>query len=477
MDDRNLGPLPRGWVWTRVREIADIVQGQSPPSTTYNEEGKGLPFYQGKLDFGNTYPSPTKWCNAPTKVAEKGDVLISVRAPVGPTNICLERSCIGRGLAAIRSADGIETFFILYLMRAFEQILSGQGTGTTFNAVTGNHLRNLAVPLPPLPEQRRIVARIEELFTRLDAGIDALNKVKTQLKRYRQSVLKAAFEGSLTANWREAHKGELETASVLLEKIKAERAKSGKYKETTPLDTAGLPELPEGWVWMRVGEITEINPRLVHELPSGQEISFLPMRCVAEMSGKLDLSIIKAYEEVRKGFTNFQDGDVIFAKITPCMENGKVAIVNKLKNGIGFGSTEFHVIRPRAQMPSSLFFFFLIQEDLRKDAKRHMTGTAGQLRVPATYLSDVLIPLPPLPEQHRIVEEIERHFSVADEIEKTVEQGLKQAERLRQSILKTAFEGNLVPQDPNDEPAEQLLERIKASRAGANGRLPVRHRT
>jgi len=466
MDDRNLRPLPRGWVWTRVGEAIKKI-----PLT-----GKKL----NQSEYLSTGEIP---------VVDQGQKFVGGYTNKKELTVCCETPLIVFGdhtkvikyinFAFVAGADGVIVFepLQMYYPKLLYYFLYGLTLPEKGYARHFQFLDKSLIPLPPLPEQRRIVARIEELFTKLDAGIEALNKVKTQLKRYRQSVLKAAFEGSLTVAWREAHKGELEPASALLEKIKAERAKSGKYKETTPLDTAGLPELPEGWVWMRVGEITEINPRLVHELPSGQEISFLPMRCVAEMSGKLDLSIIKAYEEVRKGFTNFQDGDVIFAKITPCMENGKVAIVNKLKNGIGFGSTEFHVIRPRAQMPSSLFFFFLIQEDLRKDAKRHMTGTAGQLRVPATYLSDVLIPLPPLPEQHRIVEEIERHFSVADEIEKTVEQGLKQAERLRQSILKTAFEGNLVPQDPNDEPAEQLLERIKASRAGANGRLPVRHRT
>lgn len=116
MEDR-LNELPKGWVWTQLGEITEIILGQSPPSATYNENGIGLPFYQGKLEFGNIYPSPKKWCSAPKKIAEEGDVLISVRAPVGPTNICPEKSCIGRGLAAIRGLGGIKSYFILYLMR------------------------------------------------------------------------------------------------------------------------------------------------------------------------------------------------------------------------------------------------------------------------------------------------------------------------------------------------------------------------
>ncbi len=148
------------------------------------------------------------------------------------------------------------------------------------------------------------------------------------------------------------------------------------------------------------------------------------------------------------------------------MENGKIAIVDNLKNGVGFGSTEFHVIRlAGAAIPNKYIFYFMLQEKYRKDAKRRMTGTAGQLRVPARFVEQSLIPLPSTEEQHESVAEIEKRFSVADETEKVVDEALKQAERLRQSILKRAFEGKLVPQNPNDEPAEKLLERIKAERA------------
>ena len=232
--DVGLSELPDGWVWTTLEEICKIILGQSPPSSTYNTQGEGLPFYQGKLEFGGTYPTPRKWCTAPKKIAETGDILISVRAPVGPTNICPEKSCVGRGLAAIRGLGGIEPLFILYLMRTFEDEIAGKGTGTTFDAITGNQLKTFVIPLPPLPEQHRIVAKIEELFTKLDAGIDALHKVQSQLKRYRQSVLKAAFEGKLTEAWRAEHRDELEPASPIAD------------------------DLPNGWVWTTLGKISKI---------------------------------------------------------------------------------------------------------------------------------------------------------------------------------------------------------------------------
>jgi type I restriction enzyme S subunit len=195
---------------------------------TYNENGNGLPFYQGKLEFGDIFPTPHKWCTAPKKIAEKGDVLISVRAPVGPTNICPEKSCIGRGLAAIRGLNGIESFFILYLLRAFEDEIAGKGTGTTFNAITGNQLKEFAVPLPPLPEQHKIVDEIERRFSVADDVEKTVDQSLKQAERLRQSTLKTAFEGQLVPQ-----NPSDEPASVLLERIKTERENreiEAKYK-------------------------------------------------------------------------------------------------------------------------------------------------------------------------------------------------------------------------------------------------------
>lgn len=220
-NEKNYLPeLPKGWVWTKLNEISEIILGQSPPSSTYNETGNGLPFYQGKLGFGDFHLTPQKWCKAPKKIAEKGDVLISVRAPVGPTNICPEKSCIGRGLAAIRSLGGIETSFILYLMRTFENDIAGKGTGTTFNAITGAQLKQIPIPLPPLPEQHQIVSEIETRFSVADKIERTVDHSLKQAERLRQSILKKAFEGKLVPQ-----DPTDEPTDKLLERIKAERAK------------------------------------------------------------------------------------------------------------------------------------------------------------------------------------------------------------------------------------------------------------
>ncbi len=153
-------------------------------------------------------------------------MLISVRAPVGPTNICPEKSCIGRGLAAIRPSGDIETLFILYFLRAFENSIAGKGTGTTFNAITGDQLRDFEIPLPPLAEQRRIVAEVEHRLSVADEVARTVEQSLAQAQRLRQSILKKAFEGKLVAQ-----NPEDEPAGVLVERIRQERAWIGDKKK------------------------------------------------------------------------------------------------------------------------------------------------------------------------------------------------------------------------------------------------------
>ena len=188
--------LPTGWKQTLVKDVCEIVLGQSPPSETYNTDGIGLPFFQGKAEFKILHPIAKNWCSIPGKIAEENDILLSVRAPVGDTNIADRKCCIGRGLAALRFNNHR---FLFYYLRSIENELDKKGTGSTFKAISGDIVENIDFPLPPLPEQHRIVAKIEELFSELDEGVEALKTAQQQLKVYRQAVLQRAFEGKLTS--------------------------------------------------------------------------------------------------------------------------------------------------------------------------------------------------------------------------------------------------------------------------------------
>jgi len=245
--------LPEGWKIAPLDEVSGINMGQSPPSSTYNIEGEGLPFFQGKAEFGSFYPEAKKWCSIPSKIAQKDDILISVRAPVGPTNLAPAECCIGRGLAAVKPLGGMPNRYLLYFLRSIESDIDSLGTGSTFKAISGKILRSIKVPIAPPEQQKRIVAEIEKQFSRLDEAVANLKRVKANLKRYKAAVLKAAVEGKLTEEWRKQHP-DVEPADKLLERILVERREKwqgrGKYREPAAPDTTDLPELPEGWVWV-----------------------------------------------------------------------------------------------------------------------------------------------------------------------------------------------------------------------------------
>jgi type I restriction enzyme S subunit len=478
MNGKMVPGLPENWVWTMVGACTEIILGQSPPSTTYNENGNGLPFYQGKLEFGNIFPTPLKWCTAPKKIAEKGDVLISVRAPVGPTNICPEKSCIGRGLAAIRPLNGMESFFILYLLRAFEDGIAGKGTGTTFNAITGNQLKEFAIPLPPLPEQHRIVTKIEELFTQLDAGVGALTKAKAQLKHYRQSMLKSACEGGLVPTEAELARAEgrdYEPADVLLARIGKERRekweaekkrkdkKSAKYKEPAALDVSGLPGLPEGWCRTTVGQLIDSMKNGIYkprEFYTEDGIACLRMYNIDQ--GKIVWKDIKRMNLTKKEIDEYllESGDLLVNRVNSRELVGKAAVIPSGLEKCVFESKNIRV-KVLDEVVNPYYLSYRFTSAGTEYFNRNAQQVVGMASISQPQIAKFPVSLPPLPEQHRIVAEVERRLSIADETKKTVEQSLKHAERLRQSILKRAFEGKLVPQDSNDEPASVLLKRIK----------------
>jgi type I restriction enzyme, S subunit len=464
--------LPDGWIWTELNNFSEIVLGQSPPSSTYNEEHMGLPFYQGKSEFGSIYPTPRKWCSVPKKIAEKGDVLISVRAPVGPTNVCPERSCIVRGLAAIRGKGGIEPFFILYLIRSVEQAISNAGTGSTFDAINGNQLKLLRLPLPPLSEQYRIASKIEELFSYLDAGVEGLHKVKAQLKRYRQAVLKAAVEGRLTEEWRKAHP-EVEPAEKLLERIKRDIPRTNKeitkFKSILSglLDEEAEAGLPNGWAWATVEQLASrvtSGSRGWAQFYSDSGPLFIRAHDLKTDKLCFDQSAFVQIPYSAEGTrTRIQFGDILIV-ITGANVTKSALVESDL--GEAYVSQHVGMLRPATIDLAHYLYIYIIAPKYGRDILKKQAYGAGKPGLNLDNIRNLIIRLPPLAEQAIIVEEVERCKSIADNIEAIIEESFKRADRLRQSILKHAFEGRLVPQVPDDEPASMLLGRIIAKKAG-----------
>lgn len=223
-----------------------------------------------------------------------------------------------------------------------------------------------------------------------------------------------------------------------------------------------MNNLPESWCWTKLSTIVSFNPGIdKSKFSCDDEMPFVPMSAIEAGTGYIDTTERRPLSKVKTGFTSFSTGDVLFAKITPCMENGKMAIVPVLPNDVGFGTTELHVLRPSYAIDAKLLYYFVSSVSLRHEAQHKMTGAVGQKRVPKRYLETKEFPLPPLAEQHRIIEKMESLFIQLDKGEEELCKAHRLLSLYRQSILKKAFTGRLVFQDTDDELASELLTRIQ----------------
>ncbi len=255
-------------------------------------------------------------------------------------------------------------------------------------------------------------------------------------------------------------------------------------------DEAQESDLPEGWQSTTIGAVFDINPpkTAANALRSTAPVTFVPMAAVDDQSGIIAAPQERKFADVRKGYTSFRENDVIFAKITPCMENGKAAITRRLKNGIGFGSTEFHVLRPTGAALSEYLYHFIRQESFRREAENHMTGSVGQKRVPTSYIQEAHFPLSPLAEQKRIVAKIEALLARVNVAREHLAKAPTILKRFRQAVLTAACSGRLTESwretNPVRESGVDLLEGVRQQRkcayaeeikrAAAEGRRKLR---
>ncbi|MBI4333934.1 MAG: restriction endonuclease subunit S [Chloroflexi bacterium] len=469
-----MSELPRGWVAVK---LGNLVQpsGERADPTKFD----GLPYVGLEhLEGGNGRLIGHGWSGQVTSMKNRfntGDLLYGrLRPYLNKVTIAGFKGVCSTDILVFSENRHVSSKYLLFrcLSPDFVRYANLNASGVQHPRVSFQALSEFSASLPPLPEQHRIVAKIEDLFTRLDAGVEALRKAKAQLKRYRQSVLKSAFEGKLTAEWRKAHKGELEPASVLLERIKEERKRADTAKGTArrvpgPGDTSGLPELPDGWVWTRVGKMAESMKNGIYRPPQFYRdggVACLRMYNIED--GAIVWRDIKRMDLAPGEIAEYElrPGDILVNRVNSRELVGKAASVPPGLEQCVYESKNIR-LRVFADHLESKFAGFWFQVFSQKYFNRNAQQTVGMASINQEQLGLMPFPLAPLQEQAKIVQEIERRFSAAGEVEKAIDRSLKQAERLRQSILKRAFEGKLVPQDPGDEPAEKLIRRIREERA------------
>ena len=282
-------------------------------------------------------------------------------------------------------------------------------------------------------------------------------------KALRQKILDLAIHGKLVQQ-----DPNDEPASVLLERIKAEKerlVKEGKIKKSKkPAKTSDTPhyenvpfEVPEGWESVPVSELFCLNPK--SEISDDTGVGFIPMTCVDDgFSGNHSFEE-RIWKEVKKGYCHFQNGDIGVAKISPCFENLKSTIFQNLPNNYGAGTTELVILRP-INVCAKFYLYLFKSKWYIDEGTKYFKGVVGQQRVHKGIFTDLQIPLPPLAEQQRIITEIERWFSLIDIIENDKDNLQATIKQAKSKILDLAIHGKLILQDPNDEPAIELLKRI-----------------
>jgi type I restriction enzyme S subunit len=348
---------------------------------------------------------------------------------------------------------------------------NASGVGGSLMRVKPGIISDYPFPVPPFAEQTRIVAEIDKQFSRLEEAVANLKHVKANLKRYKAAVLKAALEGKLTEEWRKQHP-DVEPADKLLERILAERCKArgkGKYKEPVGPDTSGLPELPAGWVWARLGSL----PVDVFDGPFGSNLKSrdyveygvrvirLENIGVREfIDRKQSFVTEEKYEKLKKH--TVKHGDIIFSSFV-ADETRVVMLPETIERAIN--KADCFCVRVNGETINKRYLeAFLATRTAYEQLVGEVHG-ATRPRINTTQLKDCQVPIPPLSEQAEIVSRLSAMLSVVDVLADELERNQLRADRLRQSVLKQAFSGQLVPQNPNDEPASVMLERIYSQSA------------
>jgi len=392
------------WPTSPLGKLCDLINGRAFKPSDWGKSGLPIVRIQNLND-------PTKPFNyydddyKEKHFIDDGDILLSWSGTPGTSFGCFRwmrgPALLNQHIFKVIVEDNVidGDFFIYAVNSKLDEMIRQAHGGVGLRHITKKKLEAIYLPIPPLDEQRRIVARIKKCMERVEE----------------------------------------------IEELRAEAIdKSEKLSFAVARDFFKALEQDIGTT--KLSEFAEINPRRPRELAqqmSRKECTFVPMDAVNASTGNIEKAITKAFEEVKRGFTYFVNNDVIFAKITPCMQNGKCAVARDLVNGVGFGSTEFHVIRPSRSLLPDWIWLYLRLPEVRADAQRNFRGSAGQQRVPKEWLLSLELPIPSLDKQKEICRQLIDMTMLAQQVRQEVSEATTESLFIRESILRKAFAGEL----------------------------------
>lgn len=489
-----MSELPKGWSEIVLGEILTSVIGGGTPSRNIPAYFTGkIPWFTVK-DMKSLKPldaqehiSKEAISNSATNLLPANTLVIATRIALGKAMRPRVDFAINQDLKGLILGKNVEPDFILYWIEANQRMIQDLGSGTTVSGIRLETLNNLPLLLPPAAEQTRIVAKLEELLSDLDAGVAELKAAHKKLAHYRQSLLKAAVEGALTADWRATNKPP-ETGAQLLERILTERrarweekqlAKfkeqgktppkdwQKKYPEPVKPDISDLAELPVGWVWASIDQLAAIGTGVTplksksHYYVDG-DIPWVTSGALNNEMVTEAIEYVTPLALVECRLQLYPVGTLLVAMYGEGKTRGKCseltisATINQAIAALVFEEQAI-LIKPYVKS-----FLLKSYDDMRKQASG---GVQPNLNL--QIIRSIPIPIPPLDEQRAITDTISLQLDTVTNQEQAIEHSLKQSAAQRQNILRAAFAGELVPQDPHDEPASVLLERIRTERAAA----------
>lgn len=505
-----MSELPNGWVDVDLDDICEVIRGITFPTTEKQfQPGAGLiaclrtANVQVTVDWDDLWFVPRRYVKNEEQFVAIDDILISTANSyelVGKVSRVTHKkylSTLGAFISLLRAYKGIDAGFLYYQMSSeFVQRRIRQMSSTTTNIsnVSGAKLKTLRLSIAPAAEQTRIVAKLEELLSDLDAGVAELKAAQKKLAQYRQSLLKAAVEGELTAPWRAEQRAQnkpVESGAQLLERILKERRtrweakqlakfeEQGKtppkdwqmkYPEPVKPDTSGLPELPEGWVWASVDSLlsdieTGKSFKCDERPPAQDEIGVVKVSAVSW--GEYDEQESKTCTEESRVNPDLlvKTGDFLFSRANTVELVGACVIAKTVRLNVMLSDKILRLVFVEDELKPWLLF--LLRSKLgRKQIESLATGNQESMKnIGQERLKSIAIPIAPKYEMKESMALVLQAFDSANQQIVLNERLLKQSTAQRQNILRSAFAGQLVPQDPNDEPASVLLERIRAERA------------
>lgn len=427
-DDEKPFEIPENWHWARLGNIGSWNAGATPSRTNPLYYGGNIPWLKtGDLNDG--YILETSECITDLALADNslqvnpiGAVLMAMYgATIGKLGILSLEATTNQACCACFPLNSLFNKYLFYCLMAIRKSFVKMGAGGAQPNISKEKIVHTLIPLPPLAEQKRIVAKIEELLPYIDRYEQAWRELEDFNKRFpvdmQKAILQFAIQGKLVEQHPEEGTGEELFRQIQAEKQRLIKAGTIKREKTLPeiAEDEKPFEIPESWKWARVGNIAILNPK--NELDDGIEAAFIPMACVSDGFQNAHSFEIRRWKDIKSGFTHFANGDLGIAKITPCFQNRKSVIFRDLENGYGAGTTELSIVRViNDQVIREYSLWFFKSDYFIANGVKSFSGTAGQQRIHKDYLANCLIPLPPLAEQKRIVAKLEEILPLCEKL-------------------------------------------------------------